>query len=279
MSDKPVMVAFAQMLAATRRDATPGVKRLDPGIAPEADDLYVPMALPLERAVAAGWLRQAQGYAEMFRKPGELLAAYMAGGDDFYSNSAQAIVSELRAMESGAAKADEGGAGGLVRAQCALLLAYTREQALAEVGGLDAGVESAWDAMGAALGLDEDDAAELVTAAEAQFLPDLDNALYAAPDDWLPVLEAFLRLTPPEVGLYVDEADIAGYWSEAGVAFAPADEAFLDAALPDRGEGRWYAARATGYELLGRRDDADEALDARRLVVAPAAALEQEGEE
>ena len=278
MSDKPVMVAFAQMLAASRRDATPGVKRLDPGIAPEADDLYVPAALPLERAVAAGWLRQAQGYADMFRKPGELLAAYMAGGDDFYSNSAQAIVSELNAMESGTAKADEDGPKGLVRAQCALLLAYVREQALAEVGGLDAGVESAWDAMGAALGLDEDDAAELSKAAETQFLPDLDNALYAAPGDWLPVLEAFLRLTPPEVGLYVDEADIAGYWSEAGVAFAPADAALLDAALPERGEGSWLVARATGFELLGRRDDGDEALGAQRLVIAPAEALEQERE-
>lgn len=276
MSDKPVLVAFAQMHAASRRDDTPGVLRLDPGIAPEADDLYVPAELPLDRAAAAGWLAQAQGYAGLFKKPGELLAAYMAGGDDYYSSSAQAIVSELLAMEKGASHESEDANKGLVRSQSALLLAYVREQAMLEVNGLDSGIESAWDDMGKALGLDEDDVKEMSEATEAQFLPDLDTALYAAPDDWLPVLEAFLRLTPPEVALYVDEPDIVDFWRDAGVEFAMADAALLDAALPERGEGEWLAARVAGYALMNRRAGDDAVLTVERLVVVPASACVKE---
>ncbi|WP_461209994.1 hypothetical protein [Desulfocurvus sp. DL9XJH121] len=262
MSQERLMIWFPDMHAWPGRGEVPGVLRLDPGIAPDGAGGYRPEGLPLDSATARGWLERARGYAGLFTRPGELLSAYMAGGDDFYSGTAQAIVSELRAMESGGRRDDPDHAEA-VRAQCVLLLAYTREQALMEVGGLDSGVEGAWEDMGRSLGLDEEDARELARSAAPGFLPDLDTSPYAAPGDWDPVLEAFLRLLPADAALCLDDEGVAQALRERGVAFAPAG----DDAPPQEDPQAWAAARATGYALLGRRVGQDPALLAERLIL------------
>lgn len=263
---KPIL-SFPEMLPASRGRAVPGVSYLDPGLAPEGDEYYFPENLPLSRAEAAGWLSQAVGFAELFKKPGELLSAYASGGNDFYAGTAQAIVSELRAMDKPREDAAEAESRkGLVRAQAVLLLARQREQALAEISGLDDGVEASWDGMAEALGLEADDAVELAEVA-AHVRPELDTSLYPAADEWLPVLESMLRLTPADAALFVDDPALLSWWLEQGLEFAPAEDA---AGLP---EGQWMTLTATGAALTGR-GDGEGALAAPRLVLTTKGALD-----
>jgi len=254
------------MHPSSRPQAVSGVSYLDPGLAPESEERYVPGTLPLTRAEAAGWLSQAVGFAHLFRKPGELLSAYTSGGNDFYSGTAHAIVSELRAMDK--PKKDDQDSKELIRAQAVLLLSWQREQVLVEIGGLENGVEASWDEMGLTLGLEPDDAAELAEAA-AQFHPELDSSLFLAPEEWQPVLEAMLRLIPAEAALFVDDSGVLAHWRELGLTFSPADAEDCSG-LP---AGDWQALRANGHELLGVREGTP-ALAAQRLVLAPAGAMD-----
>lgn len=260
---RPIL-SFPEMHPGSRRREVPGLSYLDPGLAPEGPERFVPESLPLSRAEAKGWLSQAVGFAGLFKKPGELVSAYASGGNDFYSDTAHAIVSELRAMDKPAA--EESPNKGLTQAQAVLLLAWQREQALLEIGGLDNGVEASWDGIGKALGLEDDDADELAELAP-HVRPDLDTSLYPAPDEWRPVLEAMLRLIPADAALYVDDPGVLAQWLEQGLAPAPAGVA-QKAGLP---EGEFLALSAPDAVLLG---SAAEAGASERLVLIPAEALD-----
>ncbi|BBD07469.1 hypothetical protein [Desulfovibrio ferrophilus] len=266
MPQPRLVISFPQMHPRSRPEPVSGVTYLDPGLAPEDAGQLMPEALPLTRAEAAGWLAQAVGYADLFRKPGELLAAYTAGGNDFYSETAHAIVSELRAMDK--PREDDAQSKELIRAQALLLLSWQREQSLMEIGSLDNGVEASWDGMGEALGLEPDDAAELAEVA-AHIRPDLHTSLFSVADEWLPVLDAMLRLIPAQAALYVDDAGVLAHWRELGLKFVPAEAEDCE----DLPEGEWQMLRATGYDLLGAKGDAAEFL-AERLVFAPAGVLD-----
>lgn len=251
MSETRLVVAFPAMHEAARMLSVPGVKCLDPGGLPDMGDCprFVPENLPMESAVAAGWLAQAIGYAGMFQRKGEM-AAVAATADDKYAGSMQAIMTELLSM--GKAPEEPGVSEEDLAAQRLLLLAFDREKAMLEMDALDTDVSSNMERLGESLGLDAEDSAEVAALAAAEVSPDLDIRLYDSPTEWQAVLKAFCRFLPEDVVLFVDYPEILAYWIDLGIEFKTADSAFLDECLPERPQGEWSVAEASVGAFTGK---------------------------
>jgi len=275
MDDTTLLIHFPELLPASRHEAVPGVRHLDPGLSAELEPglRHAPQGLPLDARAAASWLAQATGYAGLFA-PGALRAAEAAAkapGADLYGDPTSAIVSELAALEGLGAPAPDAGPGtdtALLRAQAVLLLAWERERGLAEVRALGAAHGGAVERLGRTMGLEPEDMAELA-AAGGLTLDDWEEPVYGEPGQWQPVLGAMLRLLPPGAVLFADAAPVVDFWREAGVPLAPVAGPELARLLPGAPEGEWLLARCPGYVLMGATRPLAEApwLDAERTVL------------
>lgn len=276
MGDTTVTINFPELLPGSAVAQMPGVRYLDPGVSAGLDEerRYAPEALPMAPAEAAGWLAQATGYAAAFN-PGDLRDTGAASGarpqGRWAADPTSAIVTQLLAMEAGGAAPGGPVSGvdeGAFRAQSVLLLAWERERGLSEMDGLDAEYGGVLERFGRSLGLDDDDREELVHAA-GELKVDAAAELYAAPDDWKPLLAACLRLLPEDVALFTSNTSVAEFWSEVAGTVEALEGDALAAALPGAPAGRYMAARCPGYRLLGRTRAPEDApwLAAERRVV------------
>jgi hypothetical protein len=260
-----------------------GLSFLDPGAgAPAGGAMFRPDALPLDERTAQAYLREFIQFGGQFKDLRELSAYGAAGIEDFYAGTSMSIRSDLTALDRGTVP----GTGGekdrdaLVRAQLTLILAWSMEERVAEMQGLNDKVRCAWSGFGRTLGLDEgqedeEDAAGLAGLKDVLMsqAPTVSLDEFTLP--WRTVLEAILAFLPDGAVLLSYDPSIREEMEEFGLAFAPAGQADLarlglaEGVFAD-GELAW--TEAPGHRLLARRGrpEGPAWLERSRRVLLPA---------
>ena len=201
--------------------AIPGALRFDPGYAPEAGEgAFRPGNLPLDPVAARRLVADAVGYGEQFRSPGEM-AWHGFSADQGKPEAETAIRAELMARVTGSdPKRNPDPAP--AQAQFVLLLAWHLEERLAELVGLEAGLEGGRKRFDDSLGLAEGEEAGALPLARAlsRLAPGVESDEYP----WRPALEAMCLFLPEGAELVVSDPAVLAAFEEAGAVFEPLEQ-------------------------------------------------------
>jgi hypothetical protein len=256
-----------QMLSEAARKALPGDLRfLDPGVGdPRSKEHFMPEAAPFDRrtarALLADTLRFGESVADARDLKARSLVEQAAALDPEGSAAVRGQVERsLLAGITGGADGGDAKLPALRQGQTLLLLAWSLEERMIELGRIDAGLKQSWERLGQSVAKgdaevdDEADDDALAMGRELSGMKPVDDAVPAVP--WRNLLESFALLAPgavlctalPEVALELADSGVA-----TGVAgLVPgAASVYADAAwrlmglqrLPD--ERPWLDARLT----------------------------------
>ncbi len=180
---------------------------LDPGIAVQGYDVprwrpQWPYTDDQIRRIIAEFLRQASEAA----RPADLAARIAAGAEDFYTDTALDIRSQL----TGGAPVQDPEQGRLRQIQVLLALEFTREEAVVDLIAEQTRLAQARHQWKASLGVDADDLMSLE-------VPEVDVVRPAQELDWRQVLWAMDAVVPGQIPFVVADAAVAAQWREAGV--------------------------------------------------------------
>lgn len=203
---------------------------MDPGrVAGREDDrLWSPESLPYDSRQVQAMIREYLAFGERFAKPSDMNHFEVRGLDDFYTDSRQAIQSEL--MGGKAPDVDP-----LVTArqkgQMVLALGEMLEERIAEMRSLEGRVSESQANFARVLGIESGEDENAIPAASGP-APSSEEAM-----PWERLLEPFLLFLPEDGALlFVDRAVRDGL-EDRGICFSPLEEAeaktiFKDAPVP-----------------------------------------------
>lgn len=230
------------------------VSFLDPGYAAEpVDGAYRPESLPLAPTMAQNLINDCISFGSQFKDPKEMAFFGAYTPEDYFSESAGTLKSELINRISGSVanqKDDE--AESVAKSQFLLLLAWFFEERQVESMALEKGVNSAWSQFGEALGEDIDEL-ELPELGSEK----IDSGSIGLP--WQRVMEAVPAMIPEgQILVCVDPVPVE-FWQDRGFEFT--------AAAPEMGlpEGA-KVCTAPAWQLAGHRKPLKEMPTASRNV-------------
>lgn len=259
-------------------DAPAGVRFLNPGVPAQApsgglsatspDVWFKPPNLPMDERHVKAMLAQFAQLARESKSLGDISAYFPGQYENFHAKTSFAARDELSAALAGREREEEARKA-LAKAQTALCLAWSLEEAALELVGLENKLDSQWSAFEKTLGLEDDDALEGPETELAGAKPDLVPGSPRVPVAVL--MESVLAFLPADAGLYCADENLLATWEEFGAAFTLADDA-LKQMLGLTGQFR--QAAVPGYvTCLSKRCDPEKPwLDATRLIVAPGGA-------
>jgi len=214
-----------------------GLTFFDPGLTDEpVGNVFRPQDFPLPPKSARALIRDSINFGEQFKDPAEMAYFGAVTADDFYEGSSMSIQAQLtRQFDDGTgSKQEREDRDARSKAQFILLLAWTFEERLMELRGLEKGVRNGWDSMDKSLGMDEEDRLN-------ERVVDLGNALShkgglgEAKDVMLPwqrIIESLPAFLPEETVLVCSDQAVLEAWQEYGIEFVEDEEGRLAATLP-----------------------------------------------
>lgn len=200
-----------------------GVLLMNPGRTDGPAGTWRPESLPYDRRQVQGMLREYLAFGDRFSKPSEMSHFGVSGLDDFYTDSRQAIQSEL--MGSGAPKVDPHTAA-LQRAQMILALGEMFEERVAEMRTLESRVIERQADFARVLGIETGEDEELEFSEAARVSTDEDSV------PWERLLEPFLFFLPENGALLCSDSGIREGLEKRGVLFEPLNEQDVTVIFP-----------------------------------------------
>ncbi|WP_243546518.1 hypothetical protein [Pseudodesulfovibrio tunisiensis] len=221
----------------------------DPGLTADRNEAcFRPEGLPLDPAAAQSLVRDCVAFGEQFKDPAEMAYFGVQTSEEFYAKDrASAIQQELLNRISGNAgeKAEH---EARARAQFVLVLAWSFEERMLELQGIEQGVKRSWGKFfDETLGMDEEDRREEKVLNVEQALSHTGGVTDGLRVDlpWQRMIEALAVLLPEDSVLVCTDEAVASQWRDMDIEFVPA-------AGDDLPEGA-QTARVPAWRLAGRR--------------------------
>ena len=224
-----------------------GVLLMNSGRTDGSAGTWRPENLPYDRRRVQAMLREYLAFGDRFAKPSDMSHFSVRGLDDFYTDSRQAIQSEL--MGSGARNADPR-AEALQRAQMVLALGELLEERVAEMRSLESRVNESRADFARALGIEAGEDEELEIAGAAGVSTDEESV------PWERLLEPFLLFLPENGALLFFDSGIKSGLEERGVRFEPLKESDATMIFPDASVPQGCAAARAAAETILSADSA-----------------------
>lgn len=257
-----------ELLSGAQRQSLPGgVRFLDPGLAKPGSPLHrMPESAPFDRGLARAILADTLRFGESVSSPRDIAAhGLLQQAEALSPESGRLVLAEVERTLAGAGGAAAAQADPLLearrQAQTLLLLAWSLEERILDLRGIDADLRESWERLGESVnpaeaadlephaaesadeGLVDGEALAVGSVLAGMALPDE----YADSAPWRRVLEAFAALAPGSDLVTADEAVISALreaglperggvfeapaWRLAGLDRCPADRPWLDAPL------------------------------------------------
>ena len=219
----PVVLYFPHMNPSFIPSSVPsGVRLMDPGRSAGHDGrCWRPEILPYDQRQVQGMVREYLSFGERFSKPSDMSHFQVRGLDDFYTDSRQAIQSEL---QGGRVTDPDPRPAALQKAQMVLALGEMLEERMAEMRSLETRVNESRANFAQVLGLDSGEDEDLIPVeydgAGGECLP------------WERLLEPFLCFLPEGGALLFSDPAVQEELEGRGVRFSPLQERDAAALLP-----------------------------------------------
>jgi hypothetical protein len=219
-SSGPVILYFPNMHESLIPSSLPSELRLlDPGnSAGKGGRTWAPEGLPYAPNQVRGMLRDYLAFGERFSRPADMGYFEVRGLEDFYTDSRQAIQSELQAKKKD--RPDDSREKVLQKAQMVLALGMVFEERLAEMRTLENRVARRQADFARELGIEP--AAEETTGGSGELV------------SWERLLEPFLLFLPPDGVLLVSDPAVKEWLEGRGVRFSPLEGEESEKIFPGR---------------------------------------------
>jgi len=234
-----------------RAKSVEGLRFFDPGLSVESvDDAFKPDDLPMDSQTATALIRDCISFGEQFKDPGEMAYFGAQTTDDFYEGSSMSIQSQLaqRFDDGQGSKQEREKKEAASKAQFILLLAWTFEERMMELQGIEKGVQDTWKSIDTTLGMEDEDRIEgrVVDLASAESHTGGASDDHSIPLPWQRIAEALPAFIPDATVLVCADAEIIAQWNDMEIPFSPADK---ELGLP---EGALVAVQPA-WKFGGRR--------------------------
>ena len=218
-------------------DDLDGLTFFDPGLTDEADHhAFRPEGLPLDPKTARSLIKDCINFGEQFKDPSEMAYFGALTSDDFYEGSSMSIQAQLtRQFDDGqGSKAEREERDARSKAQFVLLLAWSFEERILELVGLEEGIKDHWDSMDRTIGVDEEDSLGGRETALGETLSHTGGASDGQEIQlpWQRVIEALPAFIPGDAELVCADPEIFEVWEEFGIAFEEGEDGLLRATAP-----------------------------------------------
>ena len=218
-------------------DDLEGLTFFDPGLTDQPDaHAFRPEGLPLDPAMARSLINDCINFGEQFKDPGEMAYFGAVTADDYYEGSSMSIQAQLsRQFDDGrGGKQEREEREARSKAQFILLLAWSFEERIIELAGLEEGVKHSWDAMDETIGVDEDDSLGARETALGETIAHTGGASDGQEVQlpWQRVVEALPAFIPEDTVLVCADPEIFEVWEEFGIGFAEGEDGLLVATAP-----------------------------------------------
>jgi len=237
-------------------EAVEGIRFFDPGMLDESGDvIYRPDGLPMDNKTAKALINDCINFGEQFKDPGEMAYFGAMTPDDFYEGSSMSIQSQLtqRFQDTQGSIEERERSEAASRAQFILLLAWTFEEKMMEVRGIEKGVKATWKSMDASLGVDDEDRLDERSVDLGNAVSHTGGAIdgQSIPLPWQRIIEALPAFIPQDTVLVCADKEIIAAWADLEIAFGDADAKL---GLPEGAQSVTLPA----WKFAGRRKEPTE---------------------
>ncbi|EGB13526.1 hypothetical protein DND132_0309 [Pseudodesulfovibrio mercurii] len=218
-------------------DDLDGLTFFDPGLTDEpAPHAFRPEGLPLDPRTARALINDSIHFGEQFKDPAEMAYFGAITANDFYEGSSMSIQAQLsRQFDDGqGTKQEREARDARSKAQFVLLLAWTFEERILELVGLEEGIRNGWDAMDRSIGVDEEDSLGERETVLGETLSHTggtsDGQEIQLP--WQRVVESLPAFLPEGAELVCADPEIFEVWEEFGLSFEEGEDGLHRATAP-----------------------------------------------
>ncbi len=234
-------------------DAVSEIRFFDPGMQDEpGENVFRPDALPMDKKTATALINDCINFGEQFKDPSEMAYYGAMTTDEFYEGSSMSIQAQLsqRFADTQGGKEERELNEAASRAQFILLLAWTFEEKMMEVQGLEKGVKNSWKSMDETLGVDDEDRMNerIVDLSNAESHTGGKSDEQTIPLPWQRIIEALPAFVPQDTVLVCTDNDIIATWNDLEIKFSAADAKL---GLPEGAQ----TARLPVWQFAGRRKE------------------------